>query len=233
MKNNYNKWKGISLIVAFVLTAISSLNAQVSGYGFNQSVGTYTAITGGTVLGIATNDDDNFTNLPLGFTFNYNGTNYTSVSANANGFIAMGTSISSSYSAISSGSSNNIIAALNNDLQGNTTTGEMSYLTTGTAPNRVFVMQWKNYRKYGASGDDFNFQIRLNETSNYIQVVYGAFTSNTSSTTVQVGLRGATSADYNNRTTSWAASTAGTSNSATLSVSTTSTPASVTTYTWV
>jgi hypothetical protein len=116
MKNNYNKWKGISLIVAFVLTAISSLNAQVSGYGFNQSVGTYTAITGGTVLGIATNDDNNFTNLPLGFTFNYNGTNYTSVSANANGFIAMGTSISSSYSAISSGSSNNIIAALNNDL---------------------------------------------------------------------------------------------------------------------
>ncbi len=233
MKNNYNKWKGISLIVAFVLTAISSLNAQVSGYGFNQSVGTYTAITGGTVLGIATNDDDNFTNLPLGFTFNYNGTNYTSFSANANGFIAMGTSISSSYSAINYGSSNNIIAALNNDLQGNTTTGEMSYLTTGTAPNRVFVMQWKSYRKYGASGDDFNFQIRLNETTNYIQVVYGAFTSNTSSTTVQVGLRGATSADYNNRTTGWAASTAGTSNSATLSVSATSTPASGTTYTWV
>ncbi|MFA9210200.1 MAG: T9SS type A sorting domain-containing protein [Moraxellaceae bacterium] len=233
MKNNYNKWKGISLIVAFVLTAISSLNAQVSGYGFNQSVGTYTAITGGTVLGIATNDDDNFTNLPLGFTFNFNGTNYTNFSANANGFIALGTSISSSYSAISGGTTNNIIAALNQDLQGNTTTGEMSYLTTGTAPNRVFVMQWKSYRKYGASGDDFNFQIRLNETSNYIQVVYGSFTSNTTSTTVQVGLRGATSADYNNRTTSWAASTAGTSNSANQTLSATATPVSGTTYTWI
>lgn len=232
MKNNYNKWKGISLIVAFVLTAISSLNAQVSGYGFNQSVGTYTAITGGTVLGTTSNDDDNFTNLPIGFTFNYNGTNYTSFSANANGFIAMGGSVTNSYTGLS-GSNNNVVSALSVDLVSNGTTGELSYQTIGTAPNRVFVIQWKNYEKYFTTGDNYNFQIRLNETTNYIQIVYGSMTNGSSADVVQVGLRGATATDFNNRTTSWAASTAGTSNSATLAVSSTSTPATGTTYTWI
>ncbi|MBP5983236.1 MAG: T9SS type A sorting domain-containing protein [Fluviicola sp.] len=232
MKNNYNKWKGISLIVAFVLTAISSLNAQVSGYGFNQSVGTYTAITGGTVLGTTSNDDDNFTNLPIGFTFNYNGTNYTSFSANANGFIAMGGSVTNSYTGLS-GSNNNVVSALSVDLLSNGTTGELSYQTIGTAPNRVFVIQWKNYEKYATTGDNYNFQIRLNETTNYIQIVYGSMANGSSADVVQVGLRGATATDFNNRTTSWAASTAGTSNTANLAVSSTSTPATGTTYTWI
>jgi hypothetical protein len=64
------------------------------------------------------------------------------------------------------------------------------------------------------NGDSWSFQIRLSETSNQISVVYGTMTSDALSNTVQVGLRGASSADFNNRTTTtdWSASTAGLTN---------------------
>ena len=74
----------------FALFTCWQINAQVSSYGFSQSAGTYTEITGGTVLGVATNDDTNFNANPIGFSFVYNGTTYTQFSVNANGFLALG-----------------------------------------------------------------------------------------------------------------------------------------------
>ena len=211
------------------------VNAQlVSTYSFSQSSGTYTPITGGTVLGTATNDDNVFNANSIGFTFNYNGTDYTQFSVNANGFIALGGTVVSSYTAISSGTSNNVIAALNGDLQGNTTTGELSYILSGTAPNQVLTIQWKSYRHYNTTGDDVNFQIKLYETSNVIEVVYGSFVQNATARTRQVGLRGASNADYNNRTTAtdWNATTAGTNNVANCALTTAIIPASGLTFAW-
>ncbi|NHM03821.1 T9SS type A sorting domain-containing protein [Flavobacterium celericrescens] len=211
------------------------VNAQlVSTYSFSQSSGTYTPITGGTVLGTATNDDNVFNANSIGFTFNYNGTDYTQFSVNANGFIALGGTVVSSYTAISSGTSNNVIAALNGDLQGNTTTGELSYILSGTAPNQVLTIQWKSYRHYNVAGDDVNFQIKLYETSNVIEVVYGSFLQNATARTRQVGLRGASNADYNNRTTTtdWNATTAGTNNAANCALTTAIIPASGLTFAW-
>lgn len=220
--------------MSFIMVFASKTDAQVSAYSFAQSAGAYTPIIAGTVLGVATNDDTSFPNLPIGFTFNYNGVNYTNFSVNSNGFISMGATIASSYTAISTGATNNTIAALNGDLQGNTTTGELRYETTGLTPNSVLVIQWKSYRHFGATGDDNSFQIRLSETSNQIQVVYGAFTQNATTRTRQIGLRGATNADFNNRTTTtnWSATTAGGTNAATCTLTTAIKPASGQTYTW-
>ena len=76
-----------------------------------------------------------------------------------------------------------------------------------------------------------NFQVVLNETSNTIALNYGTMTTITSYTS-QIGLRGATNADYNNRTTTtdWAATTAGGTNTATISLSSTVFPASGLSY---
>jgi len=223
--------KKLLTVLFLVVIASWSSFGQVSAYGFLQGTAAYTEITGGTVLGTSTIDDNSYSNNPIGFTFNYNGVNYTAFSANANGFLALGTSISSSYSAISSGSTNNIVAALNADLQGQTT-GELRYETIGTAPNRVLVVQWKNFRHYAGSGN-YNFQVRLEETTNRVVIHYGTVTE-PSSYTQQVGLRGASSADYNNRTTStnWSATTAGTSNSATCSLNSSVYPANGLYFAW-
>jgi hypothetical protein len=175
--------------------------AQVSTYSFSQSSGTYTAVSGGTTLGIPGNDDTSFPDNPIGFTFWYNGIAYTKFSVNANGFLALGTTVSSSYTSLSSGSSNNVISAQNADIQGDATTGNLQFITTGTAPNRTLVVQWTNYDDYPSSlgTDTYNFQIRLSETSNVVNVVYGSTVCNQIAGLFEVGLRGNSNADYNNR----------------------------------
>src|SRR5690606_31931533 len=48
--------------------------------------------------------------------------------------------------------------------------------TIGTAPNRVCVIQWKDYGLYGdvtVAMNKINFQIRLNEADNTVDVVFG------------------------------------------------------------
>jgi hypothetical protein len=124
---------------------------------------------------------------------------------------------------------------------------EISYVTTGAAPNRVLTVQWKNVRRDGLISDvkneEINFQIKLYETSNQIRIVYGNFGltgTTTPATHPVVGLRGTSLANLNIRTTTtdWSATTAGELFPATsvttdrCTISTTVKPANGLTYTW-
>ena len=128
---------------------------------------------------------------------------------------------------------------------------EMRWEVQGAAPNREYVVQWSNFRRYGttlATTQDtvFNFQIRLREDGQ-IQCVYGncapgAAVVNTAALH-QVGLRGATNAfpaNVNGRlnvkgTSDWATSTPATGNTSGLLFNSVA-PANVIpnglTYTW-
>jgi subtilisin-like proprotein convertase family protein len=234
---------GILLLVA----TISS--AQVSGYSFAQSNSTYTPITGGTLLGNTTSDDERFVDpalplggftttgvgFPIGFNFTYNGIVFDRFAVNNNGWISLGQSAltpsidnnsTSAYTPLSSTATNtpallrNRIAGMGRDLQAQAGS-VLRFETTGSAPNRKLVVQYTNYKRFGTAGtgDNFNFQIILNETSNIVQVVYGTMVFNTTTTTSSinhVGLGGTTSTDFNNRQTTtphdWNATTAGTTN---------------------
>ena len=211
----------------------TSITGVGTDYAWSQTTGTYTEITGGTQLSTSC-DDTSYNANPIPFTFTFNGTPYTQVSVNCNGFLAMGASVASSYTPISSGSTNNIVSILGRDLQTNTTGSEIRLETLGTTPNQVAVVQWKNFRRFGGSGENYNFQIRLYETSNLVEVVYGEFVKDATSATAQIGLRGASNADFNNRsgTGDWTASVAGTLNSATLTLSQTYLPPSGLTWDW-
>lgn len=111
---------------------------------------------------------------------------------------------------------------------------------SGTAPNRQFVIQWTQAKRYLESGtEDINFQMILNEaggTANLqtIQVMYGSCATNIGNLDVQVGLRGASSADFNARTstTAWASTTASTANTNTVRFGNAKVPASGLTFTW-
>ncbi len=269
LKNNKPKTKKMKKIVLALFSTtllLNTINAQVSTYTFASSAGTYTAITGGTVLGDTSCDEQNFVNpsIPLGgtatsgngfsigFNFTYNGIVFDKVAINTNGWISLGQSsltpsvnIQSShyFAQILSQSSTatptllrNRIAGLDFDLDAQTGS-ELRIETTGTSPNRVCVIQWKKYRRYNFTdlyNNDLNFQIRLKETSNVIQVVYGTVTINTPAVNPQVGLGGTTSSDFNCRksTTSWITTAAGTVNTDTLRLSPTVKPASGRTFTW-
>jgi hypothetical protein len=96
------------------------------------------------------------------------------------------------------------------------------------------IIQWINARR--RNGDALNWQIRLNQTTGSINIIYGSCTAtNSTSYTSQVGLRGSSNSDFNNRasTTNWSATTAGSSNSSTVTSKNTIMPASGLTYTWL
>ncbi|MCU0429862.1 MAG: hypothetical protein MUF42_07795, partial [Cytophagaceae bacterium] len=196
-------------------------------------------LNGATINGGGNNDLG--PGFPIGFTFNFNGNAYDRVGINNNGWISLGQSalanpinlgitnalttqtrpISGAYDL---GGGDAIpavnqarISALGYDLQQQPTGSELRIETIGTAPNRVLVVQWTNYRTYdvsaGATGDLYNFQIRLNENSDVVEIVYGSMSEN-STEYPQVGLRGQLN-DYQNRfvadngTMTWATSTNG------------------------
>jgi hypothetical protein len=110
----------------------------------------------------------------------------------------------------------------------------------GTAPNRTFTIQWEGYNDYGTTSSVSNylsFQLKLSETTNKVNIVYGdSFNLSTTLRTNQVGLRGATNADYNNRTgvvtNPWTATASGTTNSATVARDNVVFPASGLSFVW-
>ncbi len=294
-----------SFIFLFSLFTLKT-SAQVSAYSFAQLSGTYVPISGGTLFQSTTTtsiDDNVYNALDIGFTFNYAGTDFTNFSVNANGFIALGATVVSSYTPISTGTSNNVIAPFGVDLIGrqfatcsmtsgsnvltvtagstsgmsvgdlvtgtgiatgstitainattitlslNATTtgtgrniraincGTIRYETIGTAPNRKLVVQWSKFSRFSTSApsDYLNFQIILEETTNKVSIVYDIpFVNTTTSITPQVGLRGATNTDFNNRTTTtnWSTTVAGTVNTSTCTFTPTVFPASGQTYVW-
>ncbi len=194
------------MVFAFAILA-KAQTTPVSNYVFLQDeAGTYTEISGGTIHGTIANDDESFNAINIGFTFNYNDADYTQISVQSNGFVAMGVSVNETVDSPLSDEtgSNNIISGFGNRLRSKPN-GELMSKVEGTAPNRVFTVQWKNYMRDADNCDEdiINFQIKLYETSNKIEFVYGEFFINNSVGynfyMPQIGLRGNSTADFNNR----------------------------------
>jgi large repetitive protein len=235
----------LALSLLFSLLRVESGWGQVSNYTFSQTSGTYTDITGGTVLITASSNtylnagfpDDQVYNVTIPFTFNFNGTGYTSLNISTNGFITFGATApaTNNYTPLSGTATyNGAVAAWGGDLSGMFSVGgrtsTLRWETVGTAPNREVVIQYKNWRPaYSTStltAPYLDFQIRLKETTNAIDVIYGpsglAVGSLNSSTTKQVGLRGNNNTfptnvlnRTNSPTVSINSSTAGTANTST------------------
>jgi hypothetical protein len=251
------KQKLTTIFLLFFATV--SAFAQLSGYTFSTLNASYTPIVGGTVLGDANTDDARFVNpanlgggnmvngpgFPIGFNFTFDGVVFDRFGINANGWIVLGNSTNTpavtvggnqggNYSPISAADAGfvQVISPLGLDIQAQTG-AELRIETMGTSPNKVCIIQWDGYRKYNETGDDFNFQIKLYETTNIIDFHYGAFINNSTDGDVEVGLKGNTFANFINRQgNNWTSSNAGTVNDAKMDLTATTTPANGTIYRW-
>mgnify|MGYP000920145366 CR=1 FL=1 len=96
------------LLLIFSVTAMAAFSV-VSEYSFASALGTFTEISGGTIHGTSANDNECFLAIPLGFTFTYNGVDYSTISIASNGFIAMGDTVATSTVPISSGTSTTML----------------------------------------------------------------------------------------------------------------------------
>ncbi|MDF3028854.1 MAG: hypothetical protein K0S23_3161 [Fluviicola sp.] len=228
--------KSLKLMFCIGILAIPVLSgAQVSSNTFSQSTGTYTNITGGTVLWSATFDDNVSSAITIpAFTFNC--TSYTQLFVSANGYISFGSAPSgTNYTPISGTECSGIVAPFAADLN-HAAAGTPEIRYQDIPASNEFVIQWRDVRRYNVAGDRISFQLRLNYSTNVINIIYGGTITADAATTpaIQVGLRGLTNADFNNRTTTtnWAATTTGGTNTATCRYAGTVRPAANLTFSY-
>lgn len=125
--------------------------------------------TSGTSLTLG--DDQTISNLPIGFTFNYWGTNFTTVNICSNGWI----SFTNTGGDIVGGSPNNTVR---NGIHANAMdlfpiSGYfVRYQTTGSQPNRRFIVSYHiGYYNCRTTTTLFtDFQIVLSETTNTVRI---------------------------------------------------------------
>ncbi len=173
--------------------------AQVNTYFFSQSLSTYTPITG-TVIDSVNEDDVFHKAIPLGFTFNYNGNITDKIGICTNGYVVMDSLNHSALWSPTAGTINQINVFMA-DLKNTNANGSLRYQTIGTAPNRVCIIQWKDYGVSGNANAKMNGQIRLYEGSNCIQLCYGVnLLSGNAGKSFSVGLIGNNVLDYFLRT---------------------------------
>lgn len=178
-----------SLLLLSAFTA-STMYAQVSAYTFTESTETYAQITGTTSTAVG--DDGSQNTIPIGFTFNFGGVDYTTFSINTNGFIRLGNAVAGSSFINNLGATaaqRPLIAAFWDD--NNLSTGTIRFDVTGSAPNRVLTVDWNNFRVGGSgstAGAAVSMLLRLYETTNVIEMVYGTPFTTTNTVTASVGL---------------------------------------------
>jgi hypothetical protein len=201
-----------------VLFFVQTASAQVSNYTFQQVSGTYSEITGGTVLGTATANNYSvgalyslvYTINPP-FAFNFNGFTYSSIYVHSTGYITFGTPpATTNYVPISTNQPYAGVVSAWDSRNGffniGGRTSQLRWETLGTAPNRIIVIQWKDFRinpsTLTTNVPYMNYQIRLYETTRVIEVIYGPSgfaAGNTNSVgDSQVGLRGGNFNDFKN-----------------------------------
>jgi len=186
---------GYALLLLAALLFGSRLGyAQVDTYGFAASTGTFTPLgAGATVITSINSDDAVSPALPIGFNFVFDGTTFTQVYANSNGFLSFNAATPSSGSYTNNFSTvaatyRPFVAPYWDDLTG--AGGTASYQTTGTAGSRVFTFEWLNWRRLSASGPQLSFQVQLVEGSNVVRFVYRVEATAMTGASVSIGLAG-------------------------------------------
>ena len=230
----------LALAIAIIFAGIGSAWGQVGGanatysYVSTQTTSTYTSITGGTqhyaTTAVGTNGVTAAVNI--GFNFNFNNRSYSQLFISNNGFITFGVAPgTTNYTPLSNTTApfnhDGVISGMGSNLVNSTATGASSEVRsqlTGTAPNRIFIIQYKDVKLSAASVNQrLTFQIQLKENGNVIDIVYGpSNASGTGTWAGQVGVRGSSQSDYSNRTgTNWTTATIGTLNTSTMTIGTT------------
>ncbi|HEX9980881.1 MAG TPA: T9SS type A sorting domain-containing protein [Flavobacterium sp.] len=209
----------ISLIFIFLGLSTFDISAQVATYTFQNETHPFPYLMGEPNAVVYTHGitDDYVlpTEVTLPFVFNFGGSDHNAVNISENGFLWFGTATTATVNQdhpITSpqpGNLTGIISAMGIDLHPQYSGSDFTRIRSGyigTQPSRTFVVEWYHTSRItmiDAEGgpDEMDFQIRLHEATNKVEVVYGRIKMNPLfSVPLQVGLK-TTGNDYNLRTT--------------------------------
>lgn len=194
----------------------ANINTGLSAGNFTVTSTTYAPSTAPANAGVIMNngiavtplsggsmDDGGWGGIPIGFNFNYFGNSFNSIAAGTNGLLMFGTVPGYGTAAgqlgqftfqgppyfPNAGNPGNIIALLAADMHmANSTTGSIKYWTEGYAPNRVFVIEYKDVRGW-SSNPNATVQCKLYETLGQVEV---HLTEKTFTNNAIIGLQDAT-----------------------------------------
>ncbi len=164
------------------LKAMDYATSKVNLYGFTSSASSaLITMTSGSVGVIGSSNDDTPMAAPasIGFTFNYNGVDYTQFTASPDGWIMLGTQVGSNEFSNSVIATNNVpkIYPYWDDLA----TGTNGYVRTqvfGSAPTRTFVVEWYVTIPRNTVGPaNSTFQALLHEATGQVEFRYGTLGS--------------------------------------------------------
>jgi RHS repeat-associated protein len=154
------------------------LGRALTDYGFVATAGTFTSIVGqpGTIAA-GRGVSKTFSNIPIGFDFLFSGEHYSQVAICTNGWISFDAATTNvnygsndPHDLVAASNIYPFIAPLYDILVVN---GNIYYRTTGTAPGRVFTVEWNNVGwNYGNRGNSISFQAIFYEESGDMQFVY-------------------------------------------------------------
>lgn len=165
---------------------------QASAYSFSASSGTYTAITGGSVIKDGTTAMDTWVSAAITIpSFTFCNVAYTTAYVTSNGLLNLGGTApsSASYTAISATTGSGIsLCPFNADLDRANTNANTEIRWEAIGDEIVF--QWKQMKRY-SKAENFDFQVRLNTVSGIIRYIYqlNSGPGTTTSYQPQVGIR--------------------------------------------
>ena len=191
---------GVTQLLSTAATS-SVITYQDVNYSITSSTGTY--VPGTTDIG--NHGDEVMTTVALPFNFTIYGATFSSANVSSNGFIEFGQATQGFNWTIPSATFGITVSVFQKDEDTSTGAFGIFTSTTGTAPNRVFNIEWRN-RPFG-SATTLNYEIRLFENSTTFEVIYD---TSTATITGSIGIQsaaGGKSTIFNNATTIPAAGT--------------------------
>lgn len=145
---------GTSATIGSGLTAGNFTSSPIAFSALTAPTSAVTLVTAGAAVVPQTTgslDDGGWSNIPVGFNFNFFGTTYTNITVGTNGTLFFGgTPNVGDFDFVTLPSTTepfNMVAvlAMDNDI----TSGSVKYWTSGYAPNRKFVVSYEDVKEYG------------------------------------------------------------------------------------
>jgi len=206
--------KKLFLLLLFIFSVRTGFSQALSNYGFSAYSSSYSSVSGsfisysgGAGIGSTTWDDCYYNSISIGFNFVYCGNTYTSLSASQNGWVVLGQTLPFTTTTFANTYDDDLANTTYTDPLGATegaqdlprpilaplwidviTSGPcVRYATTGTAPNRVFTIEWDSVSFYSAGGATLvpyeSVELILHETTNIIDFAYNNITTGGASNT--------------------------------------------------
>ena len=185
----HTQYLTLLFVMSFIVKNNYSQAQTISNYTFTTATNaSLTDVSVGASTLISTSQNDVVSSLTdIGFDFWFFGQKFTTFSASDNGLIRLGGLVNTTRYDLANSTSYYLAPFASN--QKTSASGSISYLLSGTAPNRCLTISFNNMGITNSSASaDGTYQTRLYETSNIIEYVYGTMSIGATTATVYIGL---------------------------------------------